>query len=38
MRRANGRPVSIDRLKDGTRAAERHDDIIDLLLEKLHGI
>jgi hypothetical protein len=37
LRRANGRPVSVDRLKDGTKSAKRHDDIIDLLLENLHG-
>ena len=35
-RRANGRKVSIDRLKDGTIAAQRHDDKIDALLEALY--
>lgn len=36
-RLANGRPMEIDRLKDGTRRAENHDNKIDLLLEILYG-
>jgi hypothetical protein len=36
-RRANGRPQSIDRLKDGSLRAERHDDKVDTILELLYS-
>lgn len=36
-RRAHGRPVEQQRLKDETISAQRHDDKIDALLEVLHG-
>ena len=34
-RLAYGRPTSVDRLKDGTIAAKKHDDKIDQILEAL---
>ena len=36
-RAANGRPESIDRLKDGTVTSKNHDDKIDMILEVMYG-
>lgn len=36
-RRAAGRPMQIDRLRDGTESARRHDDRIDAILEVMYG-